>query len=313
MSKLYKLKKWLKLDEAAEHLSIIFGEEVTEADLLQFAVDGHLQMSIFLADGCQGRRGKFIPVDQAPYTEMLMPFGGTSRKYGGKLFGNLVLMFEEEITNLEGVYDLSMYGSERNDLERRYQASAGLPSSERTSFFHGAILKSGNDYWSVQLRDDDDPLIEGSSAQLDALLQVLSDDEIKQGRIAELEQAHKPKRDKFSEERLRRPYFERFRRARLPGGSVFVVRTPCLNKFVESLDTDKPDKTIPISTRERDTLLKLLIGMAIDGYDYEPSAAKSPVPKQLQDVLAALRIDVSDDTIRKYLKEAVRNVLPGPE
>ena len=36
-SKLFNLKEWLTLDDAAKHLSIVFGEEVTRADILRLA------------------------------------------------------------------------------------------------------------------------------------------------------------------------------------------------------------------------------------------------------------------------------------
>lgn len=66
----------------------------------------------------------------------------------------------------------------------------------------------------------------------------------------------------------------------------------------------KSNDATEIQSRERSTLYKLLIGMAIDGYGYNPDAAKSPFPKELEGVLDRLGISVSDDTIRKKLKEA---------
>lgn len=51
--------------------------------------------------------------------------------------------------------------------------------------------------------------------------------------------------------------------------------------------------------------------MAIKGYKYEPFASKSTVTKEIADDLAALDISVSDDTIRKYLKQATNSVLPA--
>lgn len=39
-------EKWLTVPEAAQHLPIVFGEEVKEADVLRFALDGHLKLSV---------------------------------------------------------------------------------------------------------------------------------------------------------------------------------------------------------------------------------------------------------------------------
>ncbi|HHE9442321.1 TPA: hypothetical protein ACPG1Q_000275 [Haemophilus influenzae 10810] len=46
MEKLYKLKKWLTIDEATHRLSIETGEEVTNADVLQLAADEQLRISV---------------------------------------------------------------------------------------------------------------------------------------------------------------------------------------------------------------------------------------------------------------------------
>lgn len=64
------------------------------------------------------------------------------------------------------------------------------------------------------------------------------------------------------------------------------------------------------STTERNTLFKLIIGMAIDAYGYEPNASKSPTPKEIADILAGLGMSITDDTVRKYLKQAADTVLP---
>lgn len=42
MSKLFKLKEWLTMGDAARHLSLAFGENVTEADVFRLALDGHM-------------------------------------------------------------------------------------------------------------------------------------------------------------------------------------------------------------------------------------------------------------------------------
>ena len=67
----------------------------------------------------------------------------------------------------------------------------------------------------------------------------------------------------------------------------------------------------PLRTTERNNLLKLVIGMAVKGYSYDPAAKKSPTPKEIADDLAALEISIDPDTVRKYLKEAANTVLPA--
>lgn len=65
----------------------------------------------------------------------------------------------------------------------------------------------------------------------------------------------------------------------------------------------------PVGARERDTLLKIIIGMAIAGYKYKPDAPRNDAIADIQGDLDKLGIPVSDDTIRKWLNEA-RELLP---
>ena len=59
---------------------------------------------------------------------------------------------------------------------------------------------------------------------------------------------------------------------------------------------------------ERNTMLKLIIGMAMDAYGYNPANAKNNATgnnkNSISAKLALKNISVSDDTIRKYLDKA---------
>lgn len=48
MSKLFKLKDWLTVPETAKHLSIVFGEDVKESDVLRLALDRYFTLSLYL-------------------------------------------------------------------------------------------------------------------------------------------------------------------------------------------------------------------------------------------------------------------------
>jgi hypothetical protein len=79
-----------------------------------------------------------------------------------------------------------------------------------------------------------------------------------------------------------------------------------LGKDCETLDAEKP-----LRTTERSTLLRMVIGMAIKGYTHDPAASKSTAPKEIADDMAALGMTITDDTVRKYLKQAADTVLPA--
>lgn len=68
-------------------------------------------------------------------------------------------------------------------------------------------------------------------------------------------------------------------------------------------ETTKTD----MSETERNTMLKLIIGMAIDAYSYKLDSTRNPATGDKNGISAKLQthgISISDDTIRKYLTEA---------
>jgi len=63
-----------------------------------------------------------------------------------------------------------------------------------------------------------------------------------------------------------------------------------------------------LRTKERGTLLKLILGMALAGYGYDPEAPRSATPKEIADDLLKHGISLTDDTVRQWLKTAVEEV-----
>jgi hypothetical protein len=66
----------------------------------------------------------------------------------------------------------------------------------------------------------------------------------------------------------------------------------------------------PIGTKERESLLKLVIGMARDSYNFDPKLSRSAVPQEIANDLAKYGISLDVDTVRKWLKQAAE-FLPG--
>lgn len=65
----------------------------------------------------------------------------------------------------------------------------------------------------------------------------------------------------------------------------------------------------PLHVKERETLQKMIIGMAIKGYSYDPKASKNTSIQEIADDLASLGISLDPDTVRKWVKEAAE-ILP---
>jgi hypothetical protein len=62
----------------------------------------------------------------------------------------------------------------------------------------------------------------------------------------------------------------------------------------------RPDK--PLHTKERESLLKIAIGLAVGGYRYDPAEKRSSVVKEMIDDMADAGISLSVDTLRKFLR-----------
>ena len=69
MGKLFNLKEWLTIPDTARHLSIVFGEDVSEADVLRLALDGRLQLSVYFVNNANARCGKVVGYDQVEWYE----------------------------------------------------------------------------------------------------------------------------------------------------------------------------------------------------------------------------------------------------
>ena len=56
--------------------------------------------------------------------------------------------------------------------------------------------------------------------------------------------------------------------------------------------------------KERETLLKLIIGMAISGYSYDPQAKRNEATSDIVSDLELNGIPLDPDTVSKWIKEA---------
>jgi len=69
----------------------------------------------------------------------------------------------------------------------------------------------------------------------------------------------------------------------------------------------------PLHTKEQETLLKLISGIAVGQYGYDPKASRSPAAKEISDDLSRVGLSLDPDTVRKWLKQATEHYPPDPE
>lgn len=57
-----------------------------------------------------------------------------------------------------------------------------------------------------------------------------------------------------------------------------------------------------LDPRERSSMLKMIITMAMEGYRYDPKAERSAIPSEIESDMNLLGVGINLETIRKYLK-----------
>lgn len=366
-SKLLRLKKWLTVPEAARHLSILFGEDVSEADILRLALDRHLKLSVNFVNHADAKRGgKFLPFEEWEENfrksgvswERMIPVVGFDKKLGfylpeqdgaifpsdapiikdsisdltkpeelkkdylrwcssdqqsallaatfeicveqskrkSKKFGGKVppaiINFSEKVQTLEGVWDLPLIGNESVHVEHEYQKLTGGPEVT-LSCLEGAF-------------------VEGQDGHLYQLLERFDEDELRQFE-QNLIAAGARIKDRHAErkELHYRDSSNYYPAEGLPDDSVLVVRTSALLDLQERFPSEDSENTKPLGPTERRSVLKMILAMAIDGYGYDPDESKSPIPNQIVEAAAKNDHSITDDTVRKWLKEASK--LPKDE
>jgi hypothetical protein len=308
MSKLFKLKGWLSVADAAKHLAIVFGEEVTEADVLRFALDGNLTLSVNFVNGGHARPGVLVPIGEATYKEVDFPLSKEPlRLYGGPRIRtngveSHVLHLEKHVANLEGVYDLPMIGGERIEVENRYQQLTGGPDATNVPM-DGAFVK-GNGGQLCQLQDDydDNEYCTGSTASLERIKRNISAKKIGTMEAEKLLNRHKEDRKQFLEERKSKPQTECFYAGgSLPADIVFVVRTEALTDFVQSVNAEPTNVEKPLGPTERNTLLTIIAVLCKESkLDYTKHAKTAGL---IQSTAAKMGVSIGETTIEGHLKK----------
>ena len=96
----------------------------------------------------------------------------------------------------------------------------------------------------------------------------------------------------------------------LTDGKLFVKREDLNRLSDQPIDPDDAKGKDDVS---RKTLLRLVLGMAMNRYKYELGKLRTDVPKTIEIGLETLGIDITDDTIRNALKEAELKYPPKPK
>jgi len=260
-SKLLKLREWLTVPEAARHLSILFSEEVSEADVLRLSMDGHLKLSVNFVNHARANCGRIVTEKEIVWEEMEVTpslekfFKGSvvertistnadgekihryvkSTSIDGKRFIN----FDDKVTTIRGVWDLSMLGNEAWDVEHRYQMLTDGPEVTLINL-EGAFVERDRDMICKLLESmDNNEYQKGSMAQLEAIKEYIASKNIDKAKADEMLAKHKQDREEYLKKRESQDESADYYPAGgLPKDSVLVVRTRALIDLHKRLSSE---------------------------------------------------------------------------
>lgn len=329
MSKLLKLKEWLTIDDAARHLSMMFEEEVTEADIFRLALDGHLTLSVNFVNGARARRGSISiysdeEIDRAIASgnlpqdlrwsiwppDLVATLPNFPEEHRGKpltvlssdkIGPNRYLTLESSVQSIDGVWDLPMIGAERLDVEHRFQLLTGGPSITMTVLEGPLVQRSDDELWNVMESFDDNEFQAGSKKQRDFLELHIAETKPPAADAKKLRDAFAIEREEYLKRRKSRPSHEDYHPAHgLPADVVFVVRTSALLDL-QQRTSEKPAVEKPLGTKERKTLLSIIAALCSSaGYDYKRAAKTASLIQLTADQMG---INLGETTIEQHLKK----------
>ena len=243
-SKLFKLREWLTVSEAARHLSIMFGEEVNEADILRLALDGHLKLSVNFVNPVYGKCGKLIPYEDRErlppeFHRIFSALPEEKRDSNIKKlmemqgFDNQFLVMDGDVTEIEGVWDLSMVSGQRYGIEHKYQMLTGGPEVPSPIIGRAYFVREGGQVCELHERFDE-PLeyktMQGEKKKVDF--------------ENESDRYYPSAADNFPRD-----------------DSVLVVRTQVLIDLQERLSQADSDRSTPLDSRAETTYLNIIGAM----------------------------------------------------
>ena len=118
--------------------------------------------------------------------------------------------------------------------------------------------------------------------------------------------------------------FENYSYAKMTAKELYITKSAALNffeipynkwnksskKFTKQDNNNFDGKAIELTSTTREKMLTLIIGMAIDGYQYKHKSNRNEFTGDGRNSLTArlqlLELEVDADTIRSYLKEAIQ-------
>ena len=147
MRELLDFKEWLTVLDAAKHLSILFKEEVTEADVLQLAFEKKLKLSIHILMDTPAKRAELLnKADLENYPQFYTSDARWNFHQCNDLGNAALSVREDKIQFLVGTLDLPMIDGEQAAIERKFRQLLGLSSLNENYVDSIYVEDAGNLY-----------------------------------------------------------------------------------------------------------------------------------------------------------------------
>lgn len=266
MKKIYKLKKWLSLDEVAKRLSLETKDDITKGDVLQLGIDGELRISIRIPIDVTAKKCEFIKMEECTYfnvgADFILQMEDVANVFKKKLGldnvpddtlkecldkvgflneeplrdGRFMRISYDETTLLSGVYELELIGNELLDLAWELSKEINLPKAKIVKLCGFYVKdKKGNTFEIQSKIYDRDELIKLQKEIKSDLKQTIARSD--QSCLEKANISEKIHNTPFSEKILTYPCSS----IDEIEGAFFVVQTEHLNEFINSLDDEYPN------------------------------------------------------------------------
>jgi hypothetical protein len=301
MRKLHKLKKWLTVPESANYLSIVLAEPVSEADVLQLALEDHLTLSVNLVNGAFARKMKIVRAEEAHTYRLITHDAGWTEK----IFSDVPLEDDEYLevdkderpVTIDGVWDLNLFSNDRFHIERKLHRLTGGPDVTRYAPDEGVYVFSEKDSLIFELLEPE------PEKTLDEMIDSLY-------KRTQPEVGEDPKRIKIT----RGPT----RATDLPEDSVLVVRVDAIRDLEQAIRAHEaaevPSVTV-LSDKERSSLKKQVAALALllasrdgrykNGDGPSENAIADDVTKLFDTMPEADKRGVSHTSLRNSIKAGI--------
>lgn len=277
MNKLNNLKSFHTLKQAATLLSAFTKIEISEADILHYALEGHTTLSVKFICQAPGLRWELVSIENAETCEV--DFFTSSPYIGIQINDSQVLekrhSHEDSPESMTGVYDILMWGSGKLVAERAYQSVTDFKNVTMHEFYGIFLRSDSGEIYELKEHYEYNEQTKGSRASLIKIKSIISQTHVSEDRATEMLENWELYSRQLQQSMSDKPTYQRFYSAKsLPVESFLVIRSSALDKLEKNL-ISKETIEKPLTEKEKTSVSLMIAAMAdMAGLDiFKPNKA----------------------------------------